>query len=124
VAIAQPAVATEKTKDGVVQFQFKNADVIDVLQAYMKATGQKFVIDPSIHGKITILNPRPVKTEEAFNLLSSSLATNQIAISEQGDTMVVASARNLQHGFVGGRAPQCQCRRRQSPTENPAIAGW
>jgi type II secretory pathway component GspD/PulD (secretin) len=94
------AATSEKASTGTVPFQFKNSDLLDVLQAYTKISGQKFVVDPSVHGKVTILSSHPVTIEEAFNLLSSSLATNQTAISVQGDTMLVASARNMLHGYL------------------------
>lgn len=57
------------------------------------------VIDPGVRGKINILAPQPVTTEEAFNLLASALAQNGFSYSLQGDTMYIASARNLQRNF-------------------------
>lgn len=87
-------------ESGKFTFNFKGAEVVDVLQQYMKITGQKFVVNESVHGKITILNPHDVTAEEAFGLLSTALAENGIGISEQGDVMVVMNARNIQRDFI------------------------
>jgi general secretion pathway protein D len=38
--------------------------------------------------------------DEAFNLLSTAMATNQFAISEQGDTLVVMSTRNALRSYL------------------------
>lgn len=86
--------------DGTFPFQFKMADIADVIQTYAKITGQKFVVDANVHGKVTIINPHKVNAEEAFNLLSSSLATNGVAISQQGDTMLVCQARYVQRNLI------------------------
>lgn len=83
-----------------MKFTFKNAEITDVIAAYAKISGRKFVIDPGARGKTTILAPREVPVEEAFALLSTALATNQIAIIEQDETLVVMPARNAQRSLV------------------------
>lgn len=59
VNAAVPA-ATEKK----MAFQFENADLSKIVAAYAKASGQRFVLDPSFRGKATIMVPAPVKMEE------------------------------------------------------------
>lgn len=78
----------------------KNDEILNVIETYSKASGQKFVIDPGVRGKISILNQAPVTVPEAFNQLSSALAINGFAISKQGDTMIIKSARNIQRDLV------------------------
>lgn len=81
-------------------FSFENADITAIVKEYAKATGQKFIIDPSVHGKITIINSGPVAATEAFNQLSSALALNSLGISQQEDTMVIMQARALQRNDI------------------------
>lgn len=83
-----------------IKMYFTNEEILKVIEAYSKASGQKFVIDPSVRGKISILNQEPITIEEAFNQLSSGLAINGFAISKQGDTMIVKSARNIQRDLI------------------------
>lgn len=83
-----------------ISMTFVNEDLIKIIEVYSKASGQKFVIDPSVRGKITIMLPEPVALDEAFNQLSSALAINGFAISKQGDTMVVKTARNIQRDLI------------------------
>lgn len=79
---------------------FKNDELVKIIEAYSKASGQKFVVDPSVRGKISIFNQDEVSIEEAFNQLSSALAVNGFAISKQGDMMVVRQARNVQRDLI------------------------
>lgn len=83
-----------------MKFAFNNEDVTKMIETYSKATGQKFVVDPGIRGKATILNNDKVSDAEAFNLLSDALAVNGYAIAKRDDTMVVMSARNIQRNLV------------------------
>lgn len=89
------ARAEEKMK-----LYFNNEELTKVIEIYSKASGQKFVIDPSVRGKISIFIQEPVSIEEAFNQLSSALAVNGFGISKQGDTMVIKSARNIQRDLI------------------------
>lgn len=83
-----------------MKMHFNNEDLIKVIESYSKASGQKFVIDPGVRGRITIFIQEPISLEESFNHLSSALAINGYAISKQGDTMIIKSARNIQRDLI------------------------
>lgn len=83
-----------------IKMNFKNEELSKVIEAYSKASNQKFIIDPAVRGKVSILLPQPVSVDEAFNQLSSALAVNGFAISKQGDTMIVKSARSIQRDLI------------------------
>nr|BFD64383.1 hypothetical protein BdHM001_30640 [Bdellovibrio sp. HM001] len=89
------AHATDKIK-----MYFNNEELSKVIEIYSKATGQKFVLDPGVRGKISIFNQEPVELTEAFNQLSLALSTNGFAISKQADVMVVKSARSIQRDLI------------------------
>lgn len=91
------AVGSSKTR---LKFKFENQDLTQVIGVYAKASGQKIIVSPGVNGKATILSSGEVTLNEAFALLSSALATNGYAISEQGDTLVVMAARNIQRSLI------------------------
>ncbi len=84
----------------LISFTFQNEELTKIIETYSKASGQKFIIDPGVRGKATILMPEKISVAEAFNQLSSALAVNGFAISKRDDTMVVISARNVQRSMV------------------------
>ncbi len=96
------AGASEKIK-----MYFNNEEITKIIEIYSKASGQKFIVDPSVRGKISIFNQEAISTEEVFNQLSSALAINGFGISKQGDVMIVKMARNLQRDLheVGTERP-------------------
>jgi general secretion pathway protein D len=83
-----------------IDFSYKDAELVKVIGDYSRASGQKFIIDPGVHGKITIMNPGPVSVPEAFNQLSSALALNSIGISKQDDTMIVMQSRAIERNLI------------------------
>ncbi|MFN7729909.1 MAG: hypothetical protein ACK5P7_12195 [Bdellovibrio sp.] len=55
---------------------FVNEDITKVIEVYSKAANQKFIIDPSVRGKVTLLNPEDIDLTEAFNQISGALMLN------------------------------------------------
>jgi general secretion pathway protein D len=83
-----------------IKMYYKNEDLTKIIEFYSKVSGQKFVVDATVRGKISLYLQEPVSIEEAFNQLSSALALNGYAISKQGDTMVISAARNIQRDLI------------------------
>lgn len=102
---------------GTMKMNFKNAELSRLIEEYSKASGQKFIVDPTVRGKISIFLKEPVAMDEAFNHLSSALAINGFAISKQGDTMIVKAARNIQRDLIEVSS--------ERPSVRPErIVGW
>lgn len=83
-----------------IKMYFNNEEITKIVEIYSKASGQKFVLDPGVRGKVSIFIQEPITVEEAFNQLSSALALNGFGISKQGDTMVIKAARNIQRDLM------------------------
>jgi general secretion pathway protein D len=81
-------------------FSFKDTELTDVVAAYAKLSGQKFITNSDLRGKVSITVEGPVSTESAYALLSSALADNGYAISRQGDISVVMRARDVQRSLI------------------------
>ena len=100
------SVTTAHAEDKIKMY-YNNEEIIKIIETYSKVSGQKFIIDPSVRGKISIFNQESVSLVEAFNQLSTALAINGFAISKQDDVMVVKLARNIQRDYlqVGSEVP-------------------
>jgi len=83
-----------------IKMYYNNEEITKIIEVYSKASGQKFIVDPGVRGKVSIFLQDAVTVEEAFNHLSSALALNGFAISKQGDTMVVKNARAIQRDLI------------------------
>ncbi len=83
-----------------IKMYFNNEDITKIIEMYSKFSGQKFVVDSTVRGKVSIFVQEPVAAEEAFNHLSSALALNGFGVSKQGDTMIVKNARSIQRDLI------------------------
>lgn len=83
-----------------IKMNYVNEDLEKIISEYSKATGQRFVVDPAVRGKISIFVPDLVSKDEAFNHLSTALMINGYAITTQNGVMVVRTARNAQRDLL------------------------
>jgi len=86
--------------DPTMKLNVVNEDITKLLQDYSKASGQRFIIDSTVRGKISILNPSDISLEEAFNQISEALALNGFAIIKNDDVMTVRNARSAQRDNI------------------------
>jgi type II secretory pathway component GspD/PulD (secretin) len=86
--------------DKKMKMNFSNEDISKVIESYAKSSDQNFIVDPSVRGKITIINAESVEMAEAYNQLSSALALNGYGISKQENSYVVRPARSIQRDLI------------------------
>lgn len=89
------AFAEEKVK-----FNFPDEELTTIIKTYAQASGQKFIVDSTVRGRVMILNPSEITTEEAYNQLSEALALNGYAILKNGDVFTIKNARAAQRDNV------------------------
>ncbi len=94
------AFAAPQPSSATIKFNFRDADIVKLLEDYAKASGQRIIVDPQVRGKVSIFNPGPISLEEAFNQLSTALMINGLAFSKQGDTWLVLQARAIQRNMI------------------------
>jgi len=83
-----------------MEMNFKEKEVIEIIEAYRKSSGEKFIIDPDVRGKITILSEGKVPLPEAFHILSSALAVRGYAILKKDGFLLVRNARSASKDLV------------------------
>src|SRR5262245_16092945 len=59
-------ITNENFPDMIESFDYPNADIADVIKAISELTGKNFIIDPGVHGKITIIAPSRITVAEAY----------------------------------------------------------
>ena len=57
----------------LIHIDYDNADIKDVIKDFAEKTGRNFLIDPKIAGKITIIAPKPVSINEAYEAFLAAL---------------------------------------------------
>ncbi len=95
-------------KDNLVNLDFADADIQDVVKQISEMTGKNFILDERVRGKITIISPTPVSIEEAYNVFLSALAVKGFTTVPTGKFIKVIPLREAKESNIEtlpGRAP-------------------
>jgi general secretion pathway protein D len=72
----------------MVNLQFPNSDVVDVLRYYETLTGKKLIMDNFVQGKVNIALSRAVPRDEAIKIIEMNLLMNGYSLVPAGDDIV------------------------------------
>ena len=94
--------AAEKAPHAPVYISMDFTDVeIPVLVKFMsEQTKKNFIFDERVQGKITIISPRKITTEEAYEVFLSVLQVKGFTVVEQGNTLKIIAARDAKQETI------------------------
>lgn len=72
----------------MVQLQYPNSDVTDVLRLYETLTGTKLIMDNFVQGKVNIFVAKPIPREEAIRIIEINLLMNGYSLVPAGGGIV------------------------------------
>jgi len=75
---------------------------LPVLVKFMsEQTRKNFIFDERVQGKITIISPRKITVEEAYEVFLSVLQVKGFTVVEQGNTLKIVPAREAKQETIG-----------------------
>lgn len=101
----KPADANQKN----ITLNFAEADIRTVIDAVAKHTGQNFIIDPRVKGKVTIISQRPMDADQVYQIFLSILKVHGFAAIPGKDVTKIVPDVNAKQdaiGTVSGRTEQ------------------
>src|SRR5438105_13216523 len=103
----------------MVQLQFPNSDVADVLRFYEQLTGKKLVMDNFVQGKVNIFIAKAVSRDEAIKIIEMSMALNGISLIPAAPDIieVVGAGQNPRKAVVPILSDRADI-----PAGNPVIS--
>ncbi len=79
---AHTGLGIAQAGDEPISLNFQNADIDSVIHAVGKLTGQNFLIDPRVKGKLNIVTNTPIQRELSYQILLSALRLQGFAAIE------------------------------------------
>ena len=93
----------------VTDFNFPDADIMDIAKALGKLTGQNFILDKDVKGRITIISNSPITVKDAWRAFLTALDMNGFALIPSGKFIRVARQRDARdkqlRTYTGKYAP-------------------
>ncbi len=84
----------EGSKEIVTDFNFPDADILDIAKTLGKLTGKNFILDKDVKGKITIISNSPITVGEAWKVFLTALDINGFALIPSGKYLRIARQRD------------------------------
>ncbi len=100
LADAQIEDMTDENFPDLVEANFPNAEITDVVKAISQLTNKNFIIDPGVRGKISIIAPSKVTVAEAYKAFLAALAVNGFTVVPYGKFLKVKASRNAQRDSI------------------------
>ncbi|PWB67764.1 MAG: hypothetical protein C3F14_01345, partial [Deltaproteobacteria bacterium] len=94
---AAPAPAEEsrpKAPPVYISMDFTDVDLPVLVKFISEQTRKNFIFDERLQGKITIISPRKITVEEAYNVFLSVLQVKGFTTVEQGNTIKIVALRD------------------------------
>lgn len=76
---------------GTITMDFRGSDIQNVLKFFAMATNWQIVPDPALTGPVTIISPKPLTIDQAFQVLQSTLEIRGFTgqLEKRGDTTIL-----------------------------------
>jgi general secretion pathway protein D len=93
-AIQVDAETGEGGKEVVFDFNFPDADIMDIAKTLGKLTGKNFIFDKDVKGRISIISNSPITVSDAWKAFLTALDMNQFALIPSGKYIRIARQRD------------------------------
>jgi len=80
---------------GTIHLNFRNADILQIINLMSELTGKNFLVDDKVRGKVTIIAPKPVTLEEAYQVFLSVLEIQGFTVVPQGPIIKIIPSRDV-----------------------------
>ena len=81
------------TDQQTVYLNFRDADILQIINLMSELTGKNFLVDEKVRGKVTIIAPKPVTLEEAYQVFLSILEIQGYTVVPQGPIIKIVPSR-------------------------------
>jgi len=82
------------SKEVVTDFNFPDADIMDIARTLGKLTGKNFILDKDVKGRITIVSNGQITVGDAWRAFLTALDINQFALIPSGKYIRIARQRD------------------------------
>ncbi len=93
----------------ITDFNFPDADILDIAKALGKLTGKNFILDKDVKGKISIISNSPITVREAWRAFLTALDMTNFALIPSGKFIRIARQRDARdkqlRTFTGAKSP-------------------
>jgi general secretion pathway protein D len=80
---------------GGILLNFKDVDILQIINLMSDLTGKNFLVDEKVRGRVTVIAPKPVTLDEAYNVFLSILEVQGFTVVPQGPITKIIPSREI-----------------------------
>ena len=92
--LAVDSETAEGCKDVITDFNFPDADIMDIAKTLGKLVGKNFILDKDVKGRVTIISNSPITCGDAWKAFLTALDINGYALIPSGKYIRIARQRD------------------------------
>ena len=85
--------AITNSKEIVTDFNFPNAEIVDIAKTMGKLTGKNFILDRNVKGQVTIISNSSITVGDAWRAFLTALDVNDLTIVPSGGYLRITNQR-------------------------------
>lgn len=93
----------------ITDFNYPDADIMDIAKTLGKLTGKNFILDKDVRGKVTIISNSPITVTDAWKAFLTSLDINGYTLIPSGNFIRIARQRDARdkqlRTYTGNASP-------------------
>ena len=91
----EEATTGQSTASSKIQLNFRDVEILNVINLMSELTGKNFLIDGNVRGKVTLIAPEPVTIDEAYQVFLSILEIQGFTVVPQGPVIKVIPSADI-----------------------------
>jgi len=89
-----PATSAEPAAAEQLSLDFKDVELVDLIKTISEMTGRNFVYDEQVRGKVTVISPKSMTKEEAYQLFLTVLNVKGFTLVPSGKVNKIVPVQN------------------------------
>lgn len=98
---------SQSASEGRITLDFKDVELSDLIQTISELTGENFLYDDSVKGKVTIISPGSMTLDEAYQLFHTVLNVKGYTVVPSGEINKIVPLKNAKESnlptIINGR---------------------
>ncbi|MDY6990012.1 MAG: hypothetical protein SWQ30_18375 [Thermodesulfobacteriota bacterium] len=104
VMAGQGPFGAPKSARGYVKMDFEDVDILVFIKAVSEITGKDFIVSPKVRGKVSVVAPREIPVNEAYQVFQSVLEVHGFTTVPAGSVVKIVPSSEAKGKAVDTRS--------------------
>ena len=103
---AAPAIETHEGAQGSITMDFQDVEIAALVKFISAVTGKNFILDDRVRGKVTIISPTKMSSDEAYRTFQSALQLKGFTTVPAGAVIKIVPTKDAKSSNIETVLPE------------------